>query len=82
MPFDDTLRAFFQQSLDVRPTAAAAVQHLGVRRNIQKLKSPLRHRAVPQIHHGDHDFPAKAPRACGCFQRNDIYHTSDFTHSA
>ena len=41
--FSGKVRAFFQKSLDVRPTAAAAVQHLGVRSKLQKVKP---HRAT------------------------------------
>ena len=66
---DNTLRAFFQKSLDVRPSAAAAVQHLGVRRSIQKLKPPPGHGAVPDVHHGDHDFPAKPHRLSGVLKK-------------
>ena len=64
----DTLRAFFQQPFHVRTTTAAAVQHLGIRRSIQKLKPPARHRAVTQIHHGDHELPAEAHRFAGVFK--------------
>lgn len=65
---DNTLRAFFQKSLDVRPAAAAAVQHLGVRRSIQKLKPPPGHGAVTEIHHGDHELPAEALGLAGVFK--------------
>ena len=66
---DNTLRAFFQKSLDVRPSAAAAVQHLGVQSKLQKAKPPPCHRAVTQIHHGDHDFPAKPHRLSGVLKK-------------
>ena len=65
---DDPLRAFFQQPPDIRTAAAAAVQPLGVRRSIQKLKPPPGHGAVPDIHHGDHNFPAKAHGLAGVFK--------------
>src|SRR5699024_182352 len=65
----DTLRAFFQKSLDVRSSAAAAVQHLGVQSKLQKAKSPPCHRTVPQVHHGDHDFPAKPHRLSGVLKK-------------
>ena len=65
---DDAPRAFFQKSLDVRPSAAAAVQHLGVRRGIQKLKPPPGHGTVPDIHHSDHELPAKAYGLAGVFK--------------
>ena len=64
----DPLRVFFQQPFHVRTTTAAAVQHLGIRRSIQKLKPPARHRAVTQIHHGDHELPAEAHRFAGVFK--------------
>ena len=79
--FSGKARAFFQQPFHVRTAAAAAVQHPGVRRGIQKLKPPPRHGAVPDIHHGDHNFFRQSLRACGYFQRM-TYHTSIFTHSA
>ena len=66
---DNTLRAFFQQSFHVRPAAAAAVQHLGVQRKLQKVKSPPCHRTVTQVHHGDHDFPAKPHRLSGVLKK-------------
>ena len=54
---DNTLRVFFQQPSDIRTAAAAAVQPLGVRRSIQKLKgetikkkrSKLIHRRLSSI---------------------------------
>ena len=49
-PKPSGLRVFFQQPFHVRPAAAAAIQHLGVRRGIQKLKSPPCHGAVTEIH--------------------------------
>ena len=67
--FSGKVRAFFQKSLDVRPAAAAAVQHFGVRRKLQKLKPPPGHRTVPQVHHGDHDFPAKPHRLSGVLKK-------------
>ena len=69
IPSHNTLRAFFQKSLDVRPSAAAAVQHLGVRSKLQKMKPPPCHRTVPQVHHGDHDFPAKPHRLSGVLKK-------------
>ena len=65
---DDALRTFFQQPFHVRTAAAAAVQYLGVRRGIQKPKPPPGHGAVPDIHHGDHNFPAKAHGLAGIFK--------------
>ena len=62
---------FFRSLLMFAPPAAAAVQHLGVRSKLQKLKSPPCHRTVPQVHHGDHDFPAKPHRLSGVL-KNDI----------
>ena len=69
---DDALGAFFQQSLDVRPAAATAVQHLGIRRSIQKLKPPSGHRTMSDVHHGDHEFPAKAHGLAGVFKERHI----------
>ena len=67
--FSGKVRAFFQKSLDVRPAAAAAVQHLGIRSKRQKVKPPPCHRTVPQVHHGDHDFPAKPHRLSGVLKK-------------
>ena len=67
--FSGMVRAFFQKSLDVRSSAAAAVQHLGVQSKLQKAKSPPCHRTVPQVHHGDHDFPAKPHRLSGVLKK-------------
>ena len=43
-------------------TAAAAVQHGGILRDRQKPKAPVRQGTMAQIHHGDHQLPAKS---CG-----------------
>ena len=71
--------AFFQQPFHVRPAAAAAVQHPGVRRGIQKLKSPPCHGAVPDIHHSDHELPAKAFGLAGVFKERHL--TPPFSHT-
>ena len=42
----------FQQLFDVRPTAAAAVQHHGIRGRLQKVQPPFCHCAVSKVHHG------------------------------
>ena len=46
----------------------ADIQKFLDRRKLQKLKSPPGHGAVPNIHHGDHNFPAKAFGLAGIFK--------------
>ena len=65
----------FQQLFDVRPTAAAAVQHHGIRGRLQKVQPPFCHCAVSKVHHGNHDLPAKACRLAGVFKKG---HNSTF----
>ena len=56
----DAARTPFQQPFDIRSAAAAAVQHLCVRRKMQKVKPPQRHGGVGKVHHGDHQPAAEA----------------------
>ena len=68
----NSMRTLFQHSLDVCPAAAAAIQHLGVRHDVQKPKSPSRHRTVTEIHQADHELSAKPLRLAGVLPKGHI----------
>ena len=76
----DALRAFFQQLLDVRTAAAAAVQNLSVCGKRQESHSPPRQRPMTQIHHGNHDLPAEANRLAGILKKGHFSASLTFFH--
>ena len=68
-PADSSVRAHFQQLFYVRPAAAAAVKHGGILAGAHELKPPVRQRAVADVHHQDHCFPAKPCRLARVFKK-------------
>lgn len=78
---DDAPRAFFQERPDIRASAAAAVENSCVRRKLQKAQTPARQRAVPHVHHQNHQLPPKTGRLAGVFKKGHIKASSDvFQH--
>ena len=71
--FDLAVWALFEHRPDVRASTAAAVQHARILRNLRKLQAPVRERAVADVHHCEHQLPAKALGLAGIFKKRHIF---------
>ena len=71
--FDLAVWALFEHRPDVRAFTAAAVQDACVLCDLGKLQSPIRERAMADVHHREHQLPAKALGLAGIFKKRHAF---------